>query len=399
MERKKKCIDYRRLESFKRFINLLLGAVCLGLEISIFTYHWIIHFYGSLAEGIHYFRWGYVLEVVLYGVILFSFSKMYGGLRIGYLKNEETIFSKIFATVVANIIIYFELSLMANQLFMLRFFLEMTAWQIFIDIVWINIAARIYKDLFPPRKLLLIHGDRPVESILEKFNSRKDKYQVVNCINVRKGIKNICNELIDGVQRNQYHAVVLWDISMQERNTLLKFCYAHSVRSYIMPKIADVILIGAEELHLFDTPILLTREYSLTMEQRFLKRMIDIVFACILLILSFPFMLITAVAIKLCDHGPILYKQTRCTKNQKEFSIMKFRSMYLDAEKDGIARLSAKNDQRITPIGKWIRKVRLDELPQLFNILKGDMSFIGPRPERPEIIAQYVEIMPEFAVR
>jgi len=166
-----------------------------------------------------------------------------------------------------------------------------------------------------------------------------------------------------------------------------------------MPKVTDVILQGAEELHLFDTPILLTREYTLTVEQRFFKRLVDIVCSLILLVIASPIMLITAIVIKLYDGGPVLYKQVRCTRDQREFEIMKFRSMRVDAEKDGVARLAQKNDSRITPIGKFIRKVRIDELPQLLNILRGDMSFIGPRPERPEIITQYMEIMPEFAYR
>ena len=194
-------------------------------------------------------------------------------------------------------------------------------------------------------------------------------------------------------------AVVIWDIDDKDRNVLLKFCYAHSIRVYVMPKISDVILVGAEELHIFDTPILLSREYSLSMEQRFIKRTIDIIGAAILLLITSPLMLLTTLAVKLYDRGPVLYKQIRCTIDQKQFYIMKFRSMRIDAEKDGVARLAQKNDNRITPVGRFIRKCRLDELPQLFNILKGDMSFIGPRPERPEIIAQYVEIIPEFVFR
>ena len=111
-------------------------------------------------------------------------------------------------------------------------------------------------------------------------------------------------------------------------------------------------------------------------------------------------MLITAVVIKLYDHGPALYKQTRLTTGGKEFKILKFRSMRVDAEKDGVARLSTgENDDRITPIGKVIRAIRFDELPQLFNILKGDMSIVGPRPERPEIAAQYEETLPAFRLR
>ena len=134
-------------------------------------------------------------------------------------------------------------------------------------------------------------------------------------------------------------------------------------------------------------------------EQRVVKRLIDIVCAVILLVIAFPFMFLTAIAIKLYDGGPVLYKQIRCTRDSREFYILKFRSMRVDAEKDGVARLAAKNDSRITPIGKFIRAVRIDELPQLLNILKGDMSFIGPRPERPEIIAEYMQTMPEFAFR
>lgn len=127
--------------------------------------------------------------------------------------------------------------------------------------------------------------------------------------------------------------------------------------------------------------------------------MIDLVCSLLLLVIASPFMLVTAIAIKLYDGGPVLYKQIRCTRDRKEFYILKFRSMRVDAEKDGVARLASKNDSRITPVGKFIRATRIDELPQLFNILKGEMSFIGPRPERPEIIDQYMEEMPEFAFR
>ncbi|MCM1146110.1 MAG: exopolysaccharide biosynthesis polyprenyl glycosylphosphotransferase, partial [Lachnoclostridium sp.] len=196
-----------------------------------------------------------------------------------------------------------------------------------------------------------------------------------------------------------YGAVVLWDIPIQVRNELLKYCYSKSIRVYMMPKVSDVLVKGSDQLHLFDTPILLTREYALKIEQRLVKRLIDLLCAVILLVIASPFMLITAIAIKLYDGGPVLYKQIRCTRDGQEFYILKFRSMRVDAEKDGVARLAAKNDTRITPVGKVIRAVRIDELPQLFNILKGDMSFIGPRPERPEIIAQYVEEMPEFVFR
>ncbi len=390
----------KRMESFKSLINMGFSGGCLALEIAIFAYNWLHHFQYSVVEPLRNFWFkGHLLEIAIYGVILFFFSKMYGGMRLGYLKNVEIIFSQVFATFIANVLIYAELSVMAYQLFTPKVFLLMMLEQTAVVILYIYVANRIYKAMFPPRKLMLIHGYRFYEDIVNKFESRKDKYRIVKYEHIRKGVPVICREMLEDYNAGVYSAVVIWDISVEARKQIVKFCYAHSIRVYLIPKITDVILMGAEELHVFDTPMLLTREYRLTMEQRFIKRAIDIVCALILLVLTSPFMLLTAVAVKLYDGGPVLYKQVRCTIDQRQFNIMKFRSMRVDAERDGVARLAQKNDGRITPIGRLIRKCRVDELPQLFNILKGDMSFIGPRPERPEIIAQYVEIMPEFVYR
>lgn len=388
------------MESFKRLINLSLTAICLGLEIGIFAYNWLFHFQYSLVEPLQnfYFK-GHILEIAVYGVVLFMFSNMYGGMRLGYLKNVEIIFSQVFATLIANLFIYAELSLMAFQLFTPKMFFVMMVEQTVVVIVYINIANRLYRSWFPPRKLLLIHGDRPIQDICNKFERRKDKYRIVAHVHIENGVHKICRDIYKAYKRGDYNAVVIGDICVEERNQILKYCYKHSIRVYLMPKITDVILMGAEELHVFDTPLLLTREYNLTMEQRFLKRIIDLVCSALLLVIASPIMLLTAIAIKLYDGGPVMYKQVRCTMGQKEFYIMKFRSMRTDAEKDGVVRLAQKNDDRITPVGRVIRKCRVDELPQLLNILKGEMSFIGPRPERPEIIAQYVEVMPEFTYR
>ncbi|MBR1478279.1 MAG: exopolysaccharide biosynthesis polyprenyl glycosylphosphotransferase [Lachnospiraceae bacterium] len=390
----------QKIESFKRLINLALVLGCIGLEIAIFGYNWYFHFRYSIVEDLRtiWFR-GHILEISIYGVILLSFSSMYGGMRLGYLKNSEIIFSQMFATLMANVLIYAELSVMAFQLFVPDVFITMTLEQLVLVMIYIFVVNNIYRRIFPPRKLLLIHGDRPIEEIIAKFDSRKDKYVVYDSVSVKAGTKALCDRIIRDYDAGRCSAVVLWDISNEERNKIFKFCYAHSIRTYIMPKITDVILLGSEELHVFDAPILLTREYSLAMEERIVKRTIDIVFSLVLIVVTSPIMLMTAIAVKLYDGGPVLYKQTRCTRNMRRFKILKFRSMKTNAEKDGVARLSSKNDDRVTPIGKFIRKCRIDELPQLFNILKGEMSFIGPRPERPEIIEQYVEVMPEFVFR
>lgn len=381
-------------EAFKRLVRLSLSGICLLGQVGIYIRFLYLYYFEPIKQNLRFFEKGEALFIAIYAVLIFFFSNMYGGMRIGYLKNGEVIFSQIFATLLADLITYGQISIMITALYPLEPFFHMLVMQIAWVVVWINISTFIYQHIFAPRQMLLIHGDRPYDDIVAKFGSRKDKYDICKCISYRVGYDDIFMEILE-----PYDAIVIWDIPVDVRNKILKFCYGHSIRVYIMPKITDVILKGAEQLSLFDTPILFTREYKMSIDQRFVKRLIDIVCSMILIVLTSPLMLLTALAVKIYDGGPILYKQVRCTIGGKEFKIMKFRSMSADAEKDGKARLASKNDGRITPVGRFIRVCRLDELPQLFNILKGEMSFIGPRPERPEIIAQYLEVMPEFKFR
>ena len=384
----------KKLETFKRLIVLLMAAVSLGGQIGIYAYYWYVHFFPSVKVLLPFWMKGHWLIVAVYAVLLFCFSNMYGGMRLGYKKIAEVTFSQVFATVIVGAITYAQLSLMVMQLYSMVDYASMMILQIVWIVAWTMVADYIYRHVFPARRLLLVHGNRPIQTILDKFATRKDKFIVKKCMHIKQGMDAIRAEAL-----GEYDAVGVWDIDDNDRNQILKFCYGQSIRMYIMPKIPDVIMKGAEELHIFDTPMFLTREYVLSIEQRFAKRLIDLVCSLILFVIASPFMLLTALAVKLYDGGPVLYKQVRCTRGGREFNILKFRSMRVDAEKDGVARLSSKGDSRVTPVGKFIRKVRLDELPQLINIIKGDMSFIGPRPERPEIIKQYLEVMPEFEYR
>lgn len=382
----------RKLETYKRLILIAMSSICIALQMGIYALFW----YGYYSERMYlkfYFK-GHLLMLFVYVVLLFFFSQMYGGMRIGYLRSGEVMFSQVFATVCVNAITYLQMCLMVRGFLDILPMFYLTVSETAVIILWTLGSSAIYRRIYSPRNLLVVHGDRPVEDILQKFATRGDKYHVRKSVHIGIGIEAICREAETG-----YDAVVLWDIPAEIRNKLYKFCFGKGIRVYIMPKIPDILIKGADQLHLFDTPILLTREYVLSVEQRMAKRAIDFICALILCVVASPFMLLTAIAIKAYDRGPILYKQVRCTRDMKEFYILKFRSMKVDAEKDGVARLASKHDDRITPVGKFIRMVRIDELPQLFNILKGEMTFIGPRPERPEIIRQYLEDMPEFVFR
>lgn len=383
--------------AIKRIIVLALSFLGIVYEAALYAFMWFEKFYPLINRhnrGLKFYFNGHALIILIYVVLIFFFTSTYGGMKIGYLKSMDVILSQTVSVFIVNIITYLQLSLMNNWLLPAIYIVQMFLAQVVIIVFWALICDKIYHRIYPPREVLLVHGNRPYEDIATKLNSRNDRFKVTGRVHIKEGIENI-EKMID----ESYHTVLLWDIDTVSRNKLLKYCYSKSVRVYMMPKIPDVLVKGAESVHLFDTPLLLTREHALTAEQRMTKRIMDIILSALLIVLLSPLMLVTAIAIKVYDGGPVLYKQIRCTAGQREFKILKFRSMKVDAEKDGVARLAQKNDDRITPIGRFIRTVRIDEIPQLFNIFVGDMSFIGPRPERPQIIAQYVEEMPEFVYR
>ncbi|MBR5376703.1 MAG: exopolysaccharide biosynthesis polyprenyl glycosylphosphotransferase, partial [Lachnospiraceae bacterium] len=229
--------------------------------------------------------------------------------------------------------------------------------------------------------------------LTERLASKTDRLNITDQISADEDMKEIKKKI------DAHNTVMLWDISTSKRNSIFKYCYENSKRIYSAPNISDIILNGAEPVNLFDTPLLLTEANPFEYEERVIKRLFDIILSLFLIILLSPLMLITALCIKISDRGPVFYRQIRCTKNAREFTMLKFRSMIVDAEKNGVAVLAREKDPRITPVGAVIRKLRIDELPQLFNVLKGDMSFVGPRPERPEFIRKYLEDMPEFSYR
>lgn len=383
----------RKLENSRRILILVFTALSIIGQIAGYGICWF-KYYKSIIPLIFYIK-GDILMISIYAVMLYCFTKMYGGTKIGQLKASDVFFSQTFATVCANVVIYAVVCLMSAKLVVPKYMLIITGFDIVWIAIWAVVSQWFHRMLFPPRDMLLVSGDSDTtDDIIKKFATRPDKYKICKTMNINEGIDAICKEVME-----RYDAIVLWDIPLAERNKILKFCYGNFIRVYIMPKIPDVIVRGMTELHVFDTPIYLSREYALKLEQKITKRVVDVVCSLILFVIASPFMLITAILIKCYDGGPVFYKQTRCTVGGREFSILKFRSMKVDAEKDGVARLASKGDDRITPVGKFIRATRIDELPQLLNILAGDMSFVGPRPERPEIIKQYLEDMPEFAYR
>ncbi|MBR2523952.1 MAG: sugar transferase, partial [Clostridiales bacterium] len=230
------------------------------------------------------------------------------------------------------------------------------------------------------------------KDLIEEYGLDK-KFNVVKTASVEECLDDM--SMIDDME-----VVFFSGIHSHDRNVLLKYCIYNNKQVYMIPRIGDVIMSSAQQMHMFHLPMLRVNRYNPSPMFLFVKRVFDIVCSFLGLIVLSPVFLVTAIAIKATDKGPVFYKQERLTKDGKRFMIHKFRSMRVDAEKDGVARLSTgDNDDRITPVGRFIRKCRIDELPQLIDILAGNLSVVGPRPERPEIAAEYEIEMPEFQLR
>lgn len=331
--------------------------------------------------------------IALYAGLLFFFLFTYGGLKIGYLKKENLLCSQILSIGLLNLITYIQISLLDKKFHSPKVLVIMTITQLLLAIGWTFLFQRLYRFLFPPRRMLLVYGDRQAFHLVEKINSREDKYYLQTAIHIRAGMETILEEA------KRYDALIIGDIPAKERNALLKKCFEEDIRTYSVPKLSDILIRTSEELDIFDSPLLLSRNDGISGIQRFIKRAMDLVCSGIGIVVLSPFFLLVALSIYLIDRGPVFYKQTRLTEGGKEFQICKFRTMIQNAEAKTGARLAAENDDRILPVGHFLRRTRLDELPQLFNIFKGEMSIVGPRPERPELAAEIEEEIPEFCYR
>lgn len=384
----------KNYDQFKKIIIMTMSIAIFGLVILAFAYVWYTDYNYNLMTGDKFFnRKGNWLIIALYGLMQLFFTKIYGGYKVGYYKISNIIYSQMLSITLVNGLIYFVISLVGRQLVDLTPIFKLTFIDAFIIVAWTYVVSKIYEQLFPPRRLLVIYSNHNATMLIKKMCQRSDKYQICEAISIDDGLEQIKSRI------DEYDGAIICDAPGKIRNDILKYCFETSKRTYITPKISDVIIRGADELNLFDTPILLCRNRGLSMEQRFIKRFFDITLSLIALIILSPILLIIAIAIKLYDHGPVFFTQERVTIDGKKFKIYKFRSMIVDAEKDGLSIPATDNDPRITPVGKIIRKTRFDEFPQLINIIKGDMAIVGPRPERVEHVEEYAKEMPEFRYR
>ena len=372
-------VAYRAVLRFVKFFNVALMTALAAAA-------WCLCY----ADGI----WSQtgLLVAVIFCVLYMTYGRIYESFLISLVRITEMIYSQTLALLMSDGILYLVLSLMERRLVAVMPMLGLFAAQLLISVLWSVCAHKWYFASFAPKRTAVIHDrGRDVGELIGTYGLSK-KFEVCRTATLEECLEGNF-AVLEGMQ-----TVFLCGISSHDRNLILKQCVEKGITVYVLPKIGDIIMSGAKQMHLFHLPFLRVGRYDPAPEYLFLKRLFDVVVSgCALIVLS-PVMLLVGWAVRR-DGGPAFYRQCRLTKDGKRFDVLKFRSMRVDAEKDGKARLASANDDRITPVGHFIRKVRIDELPQLINILKGDMSIVGPRPERPEIAAEYEKELPEFSLR
>ncbi|MGI6071383.1 MAG: sugar transferase [Lachnospiraceae bacterium] len=381
----------QKYDRINQFIRKLEGFAELLILTIVYFFTWK-GYYRELETRAFLGRGKYVLMLLYFSLLLILFLLL-ECFKFGHNKFPEIFISQWISLIIVNAFTYFILCLIGNRMLNVWAIAVMTLIDFAIAFLLSYIFTIIYHKLHPPRQMLMIFGSEEAVDLKFKMDQRADKYHVARIIDV--------SELVDMDYSafKEYDGIIINDVSAELRNDILKYCYNEKIRAYVVPKITDIILGGSEEITLFDTPLFLVRDAALSLSQRFVKRLLDLVLCFIALIPGSIIMGVVALAIKLDDRGAVFYRQERVTLDGKIFNIIKFRSMIENAEENGQVIPATGKDPRITRVGKVIRAMRLDEIPQLFNIIKGDMSIVGPRPERVEHVKEYTAQIPEFAFR
>ncbi|MGI6279906.1 MAG: exopolysaccharide biosynthesis polyprenyl glycosylphosphotransferase [Acutalibacteraceae bacterium] len=377
------------LIKFRKSIMFLIKSMIIAALSFCFVQVWVTHYTDAL-----YYQKGNYLVVFSFAFLLIVFSSLFGAFYIGIYRTHEIIYSFSLAVLFTNFFMYLELSLIARYLINPIHLGLNTIIQLIIVFIGSYCANTIYFKLYAARRLLAIFGDDQTGfKLIKKMSEIPDRFRIEQGVNINSKSVDEIKQMID-----KFEGVLICDIDKNVEKEILSYCYAKNKRTYLLPSITDIIINNSNEIQISDTPVLMCHNKGLSTEQKILKRAMDIIISASLLIITLPITLITALCVKLYDGGPIFYTQNRVTQNGKIFNILKFRSMIVDADKDGAFKTEA-NDKRITKVGKIIRPLRIDELPQLINVLLGDMSMVGPRPERVQNVYEYSLQYPEFDLR
>ena len=373
-------------------VEYIYKIVMLGLEAASFVLVWT-QFYTPLDIHIRTEVLKVCFMALVYAGVYHIFAKFYKAYRIGAYRTTELMYFHFLAMGITNVLFFMEGSIYKHRVLSVFPIIGIYIVQWIIAAPITLMFNRGIAKVCELRKCMIVYGKESYIEFMKKMESKQNKFKIIGAVSQERDFEEIIKAAAGCT------AVYAFDVDECVSKKLILYCTVQGIDIYLTRDVEEIIAMGYETSHTFDTPFIRTRKEKNKVYYPFAKRMVDIVFSILGLIVMSPILLIVALLIKMYDGGPVFYKQVRLTKGHKEFEIYKFRSMIVNAEKDGKARLAAQGDNRVTPVGKVIRATRIDEFPQLINVLKGEMSIAGPRPERPEIEKDYLKVIPEFGLR
>lgn len=373
----------------------LLDAVLPLLNTAAFAVCWYTYYEKWLYltfEG-----YGDYMVIGFFCALYTVFVHLYGGFDLLTSRVSELIYSHVISLAMTGFFMFVVLWMLIRAYVphILPLLLCLAVCAAF-SALWSLIASRLTDKIVPAKKTVLIYDNKEAyKNGVQIAKTQRNRLEMVGEAEASRSMDALEAQLRD----TGAEAVLLCGIASSRRNDILKYCIDHDILAYVRPNIGDLLISNGQNLRMNHLPVLLCQRAAPSVFYLGFKRLMDILISGAALILTSPFMLATAIAIKAYDGGPVMFTQKRMTLNRKEFVIHKFRSMKVDADKGGKGIVTMQNDDRITPVGKFIRACRLDELPQLYDIFIGNMTIVGPRPERLETIELYEKDMPEFGLR
>ena len=370
-----------------------LGAlleVSLALVPALLFFYTYIHHYPSAT----FWGRGNLLFFVVYFAILVLFMTIYGSFSIRKYRTRELVFAFGLSCFFTDVITYFIMCMIAQTILSPKFVILTLLAQCLIE-TGLFIFARIMADRLEPAApaLLIVPEKDAEEGVRDKFDRRRTRYYIDRVVSADTPWDELCAIM------HSYGTVVLLPMEKELRRRIMDDCFWHGVEILLKPDMQDIMVNCVDTVIMSDVPLYAVHTGNHDRGYLTAKRGLDIVASVCGLLICSPIFLAAAVAIKIQDGGPVFYRQKRLTLGGKPFYLTKFRSMVVNAESATGAVLAGKSDSRITKVGAFLRATRIDELPQLLNILNGDMTLVGPRPERPEFYEKYCAEYPEFAYR
>lgn len=378
-------------EKFSKTKKIVIATV----DILLFHLSILFSFYIQFKESIPDYNFVSYTSSFIYIMAVFIFLNILFGVYILY---NKSLIDFLYITIIVQVIMTIAIMAVTFAGRWFTFPRSVLVYTLMVStvvlFVWRAIVYLLYIKLNGTKQVMLVGTKEKVHSAYQNFASAKNERHKVKIVVVDHYYENI-KAHIDEIDI----VYLASQIQEEEKIKIYELLIRNEKKLFLNTSFENIVMVNPNIMNIEDESIIEISDFKISGENDFIKRVVDILFSAVLLILTSPIMLITTILVKLTSKGPAFYSQVRITQGGKEFNILKFRSMAETAEKDSGPVLASSSDTRVTPIGKYLRALRIDELPQLFNVLKGEMSVVGPRPERPFFVGQFQEQNPAYYLR